>query len=1384
MKIVHDYYERNEPSKIYLATPTKQILCALNSVDIDSVDFVGKCNNLSTISFTINRYIEDYYGNLIEANGYELVSKFMRLYVTNIGWFIIDTPEIHSDGNDEYKTINASSAEIEFKQIPLDTWKVNKGTTDSLEMLIDENVEEIEGVEFAKENIKFYNPKNKDLSLVDILVSKVDGWEVGYIDNIPKVYESIDNGETTKTSVLLADEVGMFDISYSNAYAFMMQDFEKFFNCIVEFDYLNFKVNFYRVENFGKDTSVTIGFRNVQNTSDVTVDEDNIFTKFRVAGGNNLGIEQFNGGSNYLIMLDEYWLNQKYLSESTIDKYKKWSNFCNIARYKYGEYSRQWNTLQEQITELKIRVPNMDCDPDRWDKLSDEELLTLKSDYEAQKLGYEKIYVDQDGHFDINALEKSPDANIYHQIVDTILPNINIEIENRKLPTSEGEKDFITIYETTWKYYGVSELEIKLASYQDIVNVLKKSHYDLTWERYQELSKQDNQKYPTLTEDGFKDKHEEYLKASNQLDVNKTDSCAYALKQRKLEVSEKETQQKIIGDNRDALGNKMALETWKGQLNLTSPDADGFTLDELNEINHILNQTTYTNENIFTTTLDGLSENVDMQQKLCETALDDIAVYSIPQTIYDTTLDNILSASGNELHANDLNYGNFIRVGIRDDYYVKLRVMGIGFNPCLYDNKFSLQFSNMIKSGKKRNDFVSLLDMAGNLSNSSANTSFSGDINLSDDNIYQILTKILQSSLFSNKIQNIINGVIGNGNTGGLKPGDIIGNNAFFEYIQAELIAANKIVANSGDFKELSALVARIDNLLAGNVSAELGHIIELTAKNVRIDSAVIRDMIAAQITVSMLQAGTISANKFNIKSDDGGMEIVGNTMQFKDKNGTIRIQIGRDSKDNFTFCLYDETGKGVLIDSTGIKDSAITDGLIVNNMISDGTIGKEKFNFSILETDENGNIVQSGKVVIDKNGIETKFETINNTVTQIQGQIDGLGENFPSAMSVILGNESQNLPCDAEGKVIGQHLIEIPFLGYAGTKRENVSAVVGLLPDGMTLGENTESTPTQEGKIVLNVANGAFLGGSNVLSGKIQITFTIKNLTIGKRFNWCKATQGTDGNIELHNINTSTPILFKDIKGIINPNTVTFDAVMRISDSTETTPYLGLFVVKESTDGIKYTNKYLSPNPESKVSYKLSSNDVVSIQCILSDSKDVAKELDVITIPVLTDEGIKSEITEMKTTMGGISSNLDAVNKKFTDKVWQTDIITQINNYDGTTVNGIRDRVTQTEKDINGITNTVSDVETALTKKADGSTVQALTERVSKAEQDAEGFKQTVEQNYIQKNDLQSSSRNLIRNSKNMIYKDYYLNSIIGTYITDETGAYLTDETGNILTI
>lgn len=709
MQFKYDTYGNREQTIVYLATPSRIILCALNGIDYSSGNFEGKCNDVSTISFDVNQYVETYTGQLVESNAYNWLSKFMKLYVTGIGWFIMDSPTTHGTGTKEYKTVTAQSVQSEYAQIPLDGWKVNCGTTDSLEMLVDGNVEEIEGVEFAKEQIKFYNEKNHQLSLVNILVEKVPGWKVGYVDNIPKEYKTIENGEVITKSIYLKDEIGKFDLDYSDVYSFITQEFEKFFNCIVEFDYENLIVNFYRVESFGKNTNITIGFRNVENSNEVTIDEENIFTKVRVSGANDLGIEQCNGGSNYLFYLDRFWLNNKFLSDPTIEKYKRWETFCVQARIDYTALSKEWNIQQYKISELYIRIPTGDCDPDKWDKLSDTELLTLKKDYEAQKLGYEKLYVDEEGNFDINALNASPDANIYHQIVDTILPNIQIEIDNRKLPTSEGEKDFIEEYLTNWKYYGINELEIKLKSYQDQAKLLAKSHYDLTWERYQELSKQDPEKYPALTEDGFKDKHNIYEKNAYQMDENNKDSCAAALKARRDEVKKEEEKQKEVSKKRTALSQKMSLETW------SDDTLGGFSKEELSELYHITKQTPYTNENIFTTNQDSLTDIVTTQSELCRVALEELQTYSIPQTIYSTSLDNLISASGMELHAETLDYGSFIWLGLRDDYYVKLRVMSISYNPFLFDNNFSLSFSNMIKSTSNRDDFMQILGSSSNL---------------------------------------------------------------------------------------------------------------------------------------------------------------------------------------------------------------------------------------------------------------------------------------------------------------------------------------------------------------------------------------------------------------------------------------------------------------------------------------------------------------------------------------------------------------------------------------------------------------------------------------------------------------------------------------------
>lgn len=150
-----------------------------------------------------------------------------------------------------------------------------------------------------------------------------------------------------------------------------------------------------------------------------------------------------------------------------------------------------------------------------------------------------------------------------------------------------------------------------------------------------------------------------------------------------------------------------------------------------------------------------------------------------------------------------------------------------------------------------------------------------------------------------------------------------------------DLTATNFTAANA-KINILDSGYANIKTLLAGGAGVGDLQNIHLTSQNAVIDSALIRTAVMQTVSVGDLLSGTISTNKFMITSDDGGIKIQGATQQWRDADGTVRMQAGRDANGDFTFSLFDKTGKGILLDATGVKEGAIADGLIVNKMVAD----------------------------------------------------------------------------------------------------------------------------------------------------------------------------------------------------------------------------------------------------------------------------------------------------------------------------------------------------------------------------------------------------------------------------------------------------------------
>lgn len=240
-------------------------------------------------------------------------------------------------------------------------------------------------------------------------------------------------------------------------------------------------------------------------------------------------------------------------------------------------------------------------------------------------------------------------------------------------------------------------------------------------------------------------------------------------------------------------------------------------------------------------------------------------------------------------------------------------------------------------------------------------------------------------------------------------------------------LEAQKIKADYGEFKDLTtnnftAINAKIDNLKVGDLDAvnatitnlkatvaEIqtlvgGHLtmdniqsLILTSGKVTIADALIKDAMIDTVSANKINTGTINTNNVNIQSDDGSMLLQGNLQQFKDGKGNVRIQIGKDAKGNFTFVLYDETGKGQLINQNGIQSSdAIKDGLIVDSKVADNAnINGSKLDISSVISNINNNTstIKASHIKFDdtEQTLDVSFNQLKKTVDTIKNiTVDG----------------------------------------------------------------------------------------------------------------------------------------------------------------------------------------------------------------------------------------------------------------------------------------------------------------------------------------------------------------------------------------------------------
>lgn len=1006
-------------AKIYLCRPDRTVICALNGVQIKSVEYEQQLKDFNRLTFNVDRYI-DVDGEYVESAGYEKLKDHMTIYLEGLDYFQLQEPSLQNDnGRYEYKACEAYSDEKTFEDKDMKGLSFNKGTKDSMEMLATNNVDDMG---YAKEYITFCNDRNHELSLMHLVLDRVPGWSVGYIDPTIK------------------NEKYSFEADNTNAYAFLNTTVANVVKCVFYFDTINRMVSAYAKENIGKDTNIFIGWRNALNMLKMTPQADTMYNALTIQGDEELDITRVNYGRSYIYNLD-YYLTTNYFPQETIDKIKIWQKWQIDNHAKYIENGKKSAEYQAKIDEIYYRVPNDGIQIAQYKTMDQETLEKTLKMYE-QMLTTIQVSVDtrddneKDSNGNYTKWDKPDDIQnrvykpwttssgevdhekylallkesnkgyyTYQELRDYIIPNIKVAIQNLHL-ADDKKIDYNDEFESNWDLYGIKELEGKCDEYKkqimDILAAYQKDWKDLTDEEISKAGVKDEKTYNVF--------HKNFIKYKNWLgDENTEGSLLYKLKELNAQVDELKTQKKPYDD---------VMTDMNTHSELNDPQF-GLTDKEYTAVMNIVRMGDYTNNNIFTTSLDDAVTSYEHCEELYQDGLKRISETSQPQYQIETSLDNILSlneyadvdSDNKQGWHNQFTVGNFIRVGVRDDYAVKLRLLTIAYNPCTKSSEISVTYTNMITSLTGRDDFSYLFDDTAASQKNSISVG-TGDSKDSVEYMTNMLQRMTNSSLFGNAVNNSVQNILSDQGTINkllgdylnykvINVGNITGDKAEFNELFSKYINSEYIAANSADIKKLNTDVANINSAIIGTSSTETGIVFNLSSANAKFDSAWIINGIAGKMAIGDLAAGDITiSDTMRILSENGNFIMNGSAMQFLDTEGNVGIQIGYDTNKNPSIIIKDDKGATIMT-SQGITKDAIADGLIVNNMLGDKSVSKDKLNFPIVEANEQGGInieqIYDGKGGLW--GVEyTKTMTsVNNSLDQLTQDIANLNTAIDS---------------------------------------------------------------------------------------------------------------------------------------------------------------------------------------------------------------------------------------------------------------------------------------------------------------------------------------------------------------------------------------------------
>ena len=570
-------------------------------------------------------------------------------------------------------------------------------------------------------------------------------------------------------------------------------------------------------------------------------------------------------------------------------------------------------------------------------------------------------------------------------------------------------------YETDWKLYGIDELKVKINTYQNCIDELKKGGFgdgytyipdagskeEYGYQMHQNYC--DYQDLKVQAEAALKQRQAEYdcinegkLPEDDKFEFTVTDP--YIIKIKVLDSSgnsvydengaikyetidiKKYGGLKGFSDKRSSLAKDVLLDNWgiEGYSN-TETNSTPFTSEEKKIIQQLCRQSTYSNDNIILTSIDDTSTAVEKSLILLNDAKKELYIKSRPQYIYSDTIENIYALPEFKKYHKKLDVNDYIYMGLDDKNFVKLRVIKISYNPCDLDESMEISFSNMIECESGRNDYNKFWD------NSSGKTSHDGGqvqgvSKTSDSSTYVITADIIKrffsNPYFTSKISNTTTAT-----TGSIL--DVNTETLINKILNASQDSFSEMTSQTGFVKALdqkyftseiivSKLLAEnaVNKLFDSNITGN-GSITGITLNNVKIKKSVADTLVSDIIKSTSYQIN--SGNEIIAYSDSDGKQLL-----------TVGLIKPSDLESILTYPIVEYS----LLSNTTEADATSQLKLIGDDILLSGNVSIESINTIT-------NISTSASDVISNchshKDLQDKIQTLETMVEELQKQIDEL---------------------------------------------------------------------------------------------------------------------------------------------------------------------------------------------------------------------------------------------------------------------------------------------------------------------------------------------------------------------------------------------------------